>query len=382
MRLHTGVYGHRKKVCTESWLWEKNPLPHRGFEPVSAACRSDALPTELPTYSTCRQLKCGQHTNSRKVRLNNQPVTSYRTTRNVAATASKELAVLSVSSTQGRETIQSVLKVYANEEYWRERLALYASHWAHNVKTMPPRSNCCRLKSSAHVRASRKETGPAGSETRFDEHHGLRFATIFPVFISFFLSYFFFFFRLFVFCCNCCFNCSFYLCLFLTFFFFFFFLSFLYVCFFLFFFFVVVVVWPALFYGISQYNIKELQSSGSFLYLAHGGQISQCKERRKIRSNECPSLRSSPLDRVDGQRERERKSCPGHLAYTAAWIWAVWGSHESLTTAKVVTAIIISSDKHYVTAAARESNRRRTNKQREKKKNNNNNNLTAVTTEI
>ena len=21
--------GHRKRVCTESWLWEKNPLPHR-----------------------------------------------------------------------------------------------------------------------------------------------------------------------------------------------------------------------------------------------------------------------------------------------------------------------------------------------------------------
>ena len=24
----------------------KNPLPHRGIEPASAACRSDALPTE------------------------------------------------------------------------------------------------------------------------------------------------------------------------------------------------------------------------------------------------------------------------------------------------------------------------------------------------
>ena len=22
-----GLYGHRKRVCTESWLWEKNPLP-------------------------------------------------------------------------------------------------------------------------------------------------------------------------------------------------------------------------------------------------------------------------------------------------------------------------------------------------------------------
>ena len=42
-----GLCGHRKRVCTESCLWEKNPLPHRGIEPASAACRSDALPTEL-----------------------------------------------------------------------------------------------------------------------------------------------------------------------------------------------------------------------------------------------------------------------------------------------------------------------------------------------
>ena len=41
------VYGHRKRVCTESWLWEKNPLARGGIEPVSAACRSDAVPTEL-----------------------------------------------------------------------------------------------------------------------------------------------------------------------------------------------------------------------------------------------------------------------------------------------------------------------------------------------
>ena len=41
------MYGHRKRVCTESWLWEKNPFPHRGIELASAACRSDALPTEL-----------------------------------------------------------------------------------------------------------------------------------------------------------------------------------------------------------------------------------------------------------------------------------------------------------------------------------------------
>ena len=42
-----GCTGHRKRVCAESRLWEKNPLPHRGIEPESAACRSDALSTEL-----------------------------------------------------------------------------------------------------------------------------------------------------------------------------------------------------------------------------------------------------------------------------------------------------------------------------------------------
>ena len=43
--------GHRKRVCTESWLLEKNPLPHKGIEPASAACRSDALPTELHSHA-------------------------------------------------------------------------------------------------------------------------------------------------------------------------------------------------------------------------------------------------------------------------------------------------------------------------------------------
>ena len=45
-----GLYGHRKRVCTESWLWEKNPLLHRGLEPASRlrlAFQSNALPTEL-----------------------------------------------------------------------------------------------------------------------------------------------------------------------------------------------------------------------------------------------------------------------------------------------------------------------------------------------
>ena len=47
MGLHTGVYGHLKRVCAESWLWEKNPLLHWGVELASAACRPDALPAEL-----------------------------------------------------------------------------------------------------------------------------------------------------------------------------------------------------------------------------------------------------------------------------------------------------------------------------------------------
>ena len=45
-----GLYGHRKRVCTESWPWEKNPLPDRGLEPASVlplAFQSGALPAEL-----------------------------------------------------------------------------------------------------------------------------------------------------------------------------------------------------------------------------------------------------------------------------------------------------------------------------------------------
>ena len=52
--MHIEVYGHRKRVCFESGLWErkKNPLPHRGIERASAAYRSDALPSELHLHST------------------------------------------------------------------------------------------------------------------------------------------------------------------------------------------------------------------------------------------------------------------------------------------------------------------------------------------
>ena len=41
-----GLYGHRKRVCTGSWLWEKYPLPHQGLEPalvLELAFQPDAL---------------------------------------------------------------------------------------------------------------------------------------------------------------------------------------------------------------------------------------------------------------------------------------------------------------------------------------------------
>ena len=53
-----GLYRHCKRVCAGSWLWEKNPLPHRGPELVSVlhlAFQLDALPTEL---SGCPELDC------------------------------------------------------------------------------------------------------------------------------------------------------------------------------------------------------------------------------------------------------------------------------------------------------------------------------------
>ena len=40
---HRGCTDTRKRVCTESWLWKKNPLPHHGIKPTSAGWRSDAL---------------------------------------------------------------------------------------------------------------------------------------------------------------------------------------------------------------------------------------------------------------------------------------------------------------------------------------------------
>ena len=49
-----GMCGHIRRVCTESCLWEKNPLLHQGIEPASAACQSDALAAELPSPVSLR----------------------------------------------------------------------------------------------------------------------------------------------------------------------------------------------------------------------------------------------------------------------------------------------------------------------------------------
>ena len=45
-----GLYGHCKRACTESWLWDKKQnknLPYRGIGPASQTCWSNALATEL-----------------------------------------------------------------------------------------------------------------------------------------------------------------------------------------------------------------------------------------------------------------------------------------------------------------------------------------------
>ena len=49
MRFHKGAAG-TLRVCTGSWLWEKNPLPHGKIESASVlrlSFRSDTLPAEL-----------------------------------------------------------------------------------------------------------------------------------------------------------------------------------------------------------------------------------------------------------------------------------------------------------------------------------------------
>ena len=55
---HRGVRTHVRESAAkvDSGRKKKNPSPHGGIEPASAACRSDALPTELhphPTLGKC-----------------------------------------------------------------------------------------------------------------------------------------------------------------------------------------------------------------------------------------------------------------------------------------------------------------------------------------
>ena len=50
-----GPYGHRTIVCTESFFWEKNLLPHLGFEPASILIAPGfsvgrSIPTELSQH--------------------------------------------------------------------------------------------------------------------------------------------------------------------------------------------------------------------------------------------------------------------------------------------------------------------------------------------
>ena len=51
-----GLYRHCERVCTESWLWEKNPMLHWGLKPVSVLHfvfpigRSTSLSYCLPCY--------------------------------------------------------------------------------------------------------------------------------------------------------------------------------------------------------------------------------------------------------------------------------------------------------------------------------------------
>ena len=52
-----GVHWHWRRVCTESWLWEENSLPHRGIEPASVAWWSGAL-TNLATSHNLAMSGC------------------------------------------------------------------------------------------------------------------------------------------------------------------------------------------------------------------------------------------------------------------------------------------------------------------------------------
>ena len=64
-----GLYGHCERVCTRSWLWERNPLLHCGLKPASVLClvfQQDSLPKwaipvpelELLCKQLCSKVLC------------------------------------------------------------------------------------------------------------------------------------------------------------------------------------------------------------------------------------------------------------------------------------------------------------------------------------
>ena len=55
-----GCIDTKRRVCTESWLWEKNLLLHQGIEPVSTVRQSSALPTELHPHSSAFSVFSGK----------------------------------------------------------------------------------------------------------------------------------------------------------------------------------------------------------------------------------------------------------------------------------------------------------------------------------
>ena len=60
-----GLYGHRKRVCTEFQLWKENPSPHRGHAPTSTV--PDTLPTEISHTQLYAHMHVDPHTHTVEV---------------------------------------------------------------------------------------------------------------------------------------------------------------------------------------------------------------------------------------------------------------------------------------------------------------------------
>ena len=51
------LYGHRRGVCTKSWFWGKDPLPHRGLEPASTLLAlGQTIQYNIILLSLCREI--------------------------------------------------------------------------------------------------------------------------------------------------------------------------------------------------------------------------------------------------------------------------------------------------------------------------------------